>query len=423
MSAVANHAAPNGAAPNRAAPNRAVENYDVAIVGSGIVGLGHALAASRRGLRVIVFDRSAEINGASIRNFGHLCFTAQAGLARELALASREVWLRLARDSGIWLRESGTFVVARHLDELQVLNDLAAARTERTLGERAEVELLSAAEAEARVPVAFGSTVGGAFLPYDMQANPREAAAALVGYLAGRGVEFQYRTAVTRVRTGRIETTRGGFDVGTVIVAVNHDIDQLYPEVAERGGIRRCGLDMLRVDAQLRMPLAAPLLTGWSLPRYGAFGVTPAASAPRDRLHREHPELAALDLNQMYTQLPDGTLIVGDTHYRGEAITPFQDEAGFDALLRITAELFGIARPRVLERWQGVYASATNDFLIDEPEPGVRLVAATTGIGMTCGLGLAERVSAAVFDSAEFSTDTSFRSTPSHTRKADHDHF
>ncbi|GAA3885246.1 TIGR03364 family FAD-dependent oxidoreductase [Leifsonia kafniensis] len=402
------------------------------VVGSGIVGLGHALAAVRRGLRVVVIDRSAEIGGASVRNFGHLCFTPQAGQAREFALASRAIWLDVATDAGIWLRESGTFVIARHADELQVLSDLAEVRGAEVrgaevrgdevrgadsraaagggpgtrgaeagpLGDRAEVELLSAADAEARIPVAQGTAVGGAFLPYDLQADPRQAAAALAGYLASRGVEFRYRTAVTGVSSGRVETTRGAITAATIVVAVNHDIDQLYPEVAERRGIRRCGLDMLRVDAGLRMPLAAPLLTGWSLVRYGAFGGTPAAAALRERLGREHPELAALDLNQMYTQLPDGSLIVGDTHYRGEAIAPFQSEYAFEELLRLAAELFGIARPRVLERWQGVYASAPDEFLIEEPEPGVHLVAATTGIGMTCGLGLAEHVSALAFDSS-----------------------
>lgn len=401
----------NGGVMNGAALGAAASQFDVAVVGSGIVGLGHALAAVRRGLSVVVIDRSAEITGASVRNFGHLCFTPQAGQAREFALASREIWLSVATDAGVWLRESGTFVIARHPDELQVLSDLAAVRGSGeeagarcgaggSLGDRNEVELLTQTEAEERIPVAPGTAVGGAFLPYDLQANPRQAAAALAGYLASRGVEFRYRTAVTAIGSGRVDTTRGVITAGTIFVAVNHDIDQLYPEVAERRGIRRCGLDMLRVDAGLRMPLAAPLLTGWSLVRYGAFNATPAAAALRERLDREHPELAALDLNQMYTQLPDGSLIVGDTHYRGDAIAPFQSEHAFDELLRLAAELFGVARPRVLERWQGVYASAPDEFLIEQPEPGVHLVAATTGIGMTCGLGLAEHVSALAFDTS-----------------------
>jgi len=79
---------------------RTAGSYDVAVVGAGIVGLGAALAAVDRGCSVVVIDRSASIVGASIRNFGHLCFTPQSGVARDYALTAREIWLRLARDAG-----------------------------------------------------------------------------------------------------------------------------------------------------------------------------------------------------------------------------------------------------------------------------------------------------------------------------------
>ena len=49
--------------------------YDLAIVGAGICGLAHALAAARRGKRVVVIDRDAQANGASIRNFGFITVT------------------------------------------------------------------------------------------------------------------------------------------------------------------------------------------------------------------------------------------------------------------------------------------------------------------------------------------------------------
>ena len=50
------------------------EEFDLAIVGAGIVGLA---AAIRRDLRVVVIDRDAQANGASVRNFGFVTVSGQ----------------------------------------------------------------------------------------------------------------------------------------------------------------------------------------------------------------------------------------------------------------------------------------------------------------------------------------------------------
>jgi len=375
----------------------AAERHDVVVVGSGIVGLGAALAAVDRGLSVLVVDRSAVIGGSTIRNFGHLCLTPQSGEARRHALTARDLWLRLARDAGFWVSERGTLVAARHDDELALLDELAAGRTERVLGDRPEIEPLAEHELRSLAPVAPGTTLGGALLPYDLQVDPREAADAIRRHLESRGARFLTRTSVGSVRTGRVETSRGPIDAGTVVVATNHDLDQLLPDLAERSDLQRCGLDMLRVRADLARPLAAPLLTGWSLIRYSAFAGTVAADDVRARLHAERPDLAALDLNQMYTQLPDGSVVVGDSHQKGAAISPFQDERASVAFLDEFRALFG-AEPVVTERWQGVYASGRDEFVVDEVEPGVLVTVVATGIGMTTGLGLAEHVVGAHLD-------------------------
>ena len=51
---------------------RTKNHFDLIIVGGGIAGLAHALAPSRRGLAVAVFERHAKPRGGSIRNFGML---------------------------------------------------------------------------------------------------------------------------------------------------------------------------------------------------------------------------------------------------------------------------------------------------------------------------------------------------------------
>lgn len=354
---------------------------DLVVVGSGVVGLGAAYAAARRGLRVIVVDRTAHPIGATVRNFGHICVGAQAGRAREFADTTRDIWLKLARDAAFWLRESGTLVAARDADELAVLERAAA---------EGGVRMLSADELRESAPLRADAVIGGGRIESDLQANPREAAGAVVRHLSRLGVEFRFRTSVTAVSGTGVETTRGPIAAERVVVAVGHDIDQLLPDLAESAGIVRCALDMMRVSAVMPRALDAPLLTGWSLLRYGRFAAYPETAALRDRMHAERPDLAALDLNQMYTQLPDGSLILGDSHIRAVQPGPFQPEAAFDAFLGEARSLFDIGGVRVLERWQGVYASGPDDFLIEEPEPGLHVIAATTGIGMTTGFGLAE---------------------------------
>ena len=44
----------------------ALGSFDLAVVGSGICGLAHALAAVRRGLRVVVIERDAQANGVHL---------------------------------------------------------------------------------------------------------------------------------------------------------------------------------------------------------------------------------------------------------------------------------------------------------------------------------------------------------------------
>ena len=78
------------------------EQFDLAIVGAGIVGLAHALAAARRGKRVVVIDRDAQANGASVRNFGFVTVTGQErGQIWRRAMRSRDVWLEVAGPAGI----------------------------------------------------------------------------------------------------------------------------------------------------------------------------------------------------------------------------------------------------------------------------------------------------------------------------------
>src|SRR5688572_32705806 len=101
--------------------------YDLAIVGAGIVGLAHALAAARRGKKVVVIDRDAQANGASIRNFGFVTVTGQgAGDCWEMARAARDIWAEIAPLAGIDILQRGLVMAARFPESEAVIDAFLA---------------------------------------------------------------------------------------------------------------------------------------------------------------------------------------------------------------------------------------------------------------------------------------------------------
>ncbi|WP_026422876.1 TIGR03364 family FAD-dependent oxidoreductase [Actinokineospora inagensis] len=359
---------------------------DLAVVGAGIVGLAHAVEAVDRGMRVVVIDRDERAVGASVRNFGHICLTAQHGVGLAYGLVARERWLGMAAKAGFWVSEAGTVVAARADDEQAVLAEFAAQRGD-------QVRLLDAAGVRAKLPVISDEVVGGAWLPLDLRVDPRQAVPALAAWLADHGVEFRWRTAVTGVETGAVRTTRGTVAADRVVVAVGHDVDRLLPDIAAAAGVRRCLLRMMQVSTPDSAVFDPAVLSGLSMLRYAGLTACPSADAVRDRITRDDPHLLDVAMNLMFTQRPDGDLVIGDTHRYGLTHDPFDDEPTGDLVLRETARLLGVDHLTVRARWRGVYAAAERtEFLVADPFPGVRVASVTSGIGMTTAFGLAPTV-------------------------------
>src|SRR5579872_6953701 len=96
-------------------------SFDLAVVGAGVVGLGCALAAARRGKRVVVVDRDAQANGASVRNFGFITVTGQArGAMWARALRTRDIWAEVAAEADIPILHRGLLLTARRPESVAV---------------------------------------------------------------------------------------------------------------------------------------------------------------------------------------------------------------------------------------------------------------------------------------------------------------
>ncbi|MFJ4285793.1 TIGR03364 family FAD-dependent oxidoreductase [Paenarthrobacter nicotinovorans] len=393
----------NPSTPTTATSASARRATDVVIIGAGIIGLAHAAHAVANGLTVTIVERDHHAIGASVRNFGHCCITAQSGELYELAQTSRKYWLEFAGRAGFWAAEAGAVVLARTDAELAVLRELSAVR------EPGQVQLLSAAETRGHLGFgteamhdggthqgAWPGLVGGAFLRDDLRVDPRTTVARLADWLGRQpGVELHWNTAALDFsREGEVttvRTSRGELYAKQVFVCVGHDVDYLFPDLAAEHRIQRCALQMSLAAKPSGVEFAPAVLTATSMLRYPAFTDMPAAAALRDEVRANQPGLLDIGANVMFTQRPDGTIILGDSHHYHPTADPFLDESVTTALNSDISSRMG-APLEIIQRWQGVYASSdVAPLLVRDVQPGVTVVSVTSGVGMTLSFGLAHR--------------------------------
>jgi len=364
-------------------------SFDLAVVGGGVIGLAHAYVAARAGRRVAVIERDAHANGASIRNFGFITVSGQArGESWTLARRTRDVWAQIAPQAGVRIEHQGLYLTARSPEAVAVMEAFLA--TEMGEGCR-----LLAPGAFRILSGGLGGPdlLGALHSPHDLRVESRTAIPALRAWLeAAHGVAFFNETVVFDAAPPRLRTSRGVIEAGAVVVCPGDDFVTLYPDRIAAYGLRRCRLSMLKLaDPGLRLPGA--LMSDLSLTRYRGYSDLPEARALEARLRAEQPQAFEHGVHLIVAQGADGGLIVGDSHHYDHLPPPFAPADAEHAILDEYARATGRPPPPVLERWTGVYAVADDrTFLVDAPEPGVRLVMVTSGTGASTGFGIAERV-------------------------------
>lgn len=362
---------------------------DLLIVGAGILGLSHAYAAAKRGLRVHVFERSATPLGASVRNFGQALVTGQPpGTMLELARASREIWADWQQLAGLQLKRNGSFLFARSEAEEQLLEAFCAGRA---LEHGYRVELLQGA--------ALNDLYGGQFRHHraalhgldDQQLYSREAIPQLIDYLRrDLGVQFHFSTLVRDIQPGQLRSTAGNFHAPRIVLCSGHDYQTLLADQIAALQPQICRLQMLRARPEANLNLQHALLTGLSCVHYGAFADLPEAAAVQAQILREAPHLHEHGIHLLISPTPYGELIIGDSHDYGSDPSPFNAEQVDNWLLELAEQSLG-CRVRVVERWQGVYgARGPAPFSFLEAAPGVHVALMHTGVGMSVGPAMAE---------------------------------
>ena len=363
-------------------------SFDLAVVGAGVVGLAHAHVAARAGLKVCVIERDPRANGASIRNFGFITVTGQErGDHWRLARRTRDVWVDVAPRAGIRIEHEGLYLTARSAEAVAVIE--AFLKTEMGEGCR----ILPAGEfCGLSGGLGSGDLCAALHSPHEVRVESRLAIPALAAWLADQGVTFFNETVVHAASPPRLATSRGVIEAGAVVVCPGDDFTTLYPERIASWGLRRCRLSMLKT-ADLGHRLPGALMSDLSLTRYAGYAAPPEAQALEAKLRAAHPEAYDNGVHLIVAQGADGGLIVGDSHHYADLPSPFAPAGAEQAILDEYARALGRPAPAVVERWTGVSASSPErTFLIDTPEPGVRLVIVTSGTGASTGFGIAARV-------------------------------
>lgn len=369
-------------------PHRA----DVAVVGAGVVGLAFAWAAARRGFSVVLFDRTAKPQGASVRNFGMIWPIGQPpGADYDRALRSRARWLELRGAAGVWAAECGSVHAAHQDDEDAVLREFATVAP----GLGVACEYLPARDAINRFPVLNPTGLRGALhSPTELAINPPDAIARLPRFLAETfGAQLRLSSAVTAIEMPRVRTASGEtWRADRVFVCSGTDFETLFPDVFAASGIRRCKLQMMRTPPQPGgWRLGPHFAGGLTLCHYKAFEVCRTLPALKARIAATMPEYVRYGIHVLVAQNDRCEVVIGDSHEYDADISHIDKPEIDELILKRLRVIANLPDETIAARWHGIYAKhPTKSFVTSEPQPGCVIAVAPGGAGMTMSFGIAD---------------------------------
>lgn len=364
-------------------------SHRIVIIGSGIIGLAHAITAREAGFEVVLFERDERPLGASIRNFGTLWPIGCAfGPERDQALLGVRRWKEVATQAGIWTSPKGSLSLAFREEAWSVLGEFA--------GQNAVFELLEAPEVLRRFPAANPDGLRGAlYSRYETVVHSPSAIPALAGHAKSLGVEMHFGTPVVKVHEDEVETSGGRrFRFDHLVIAAGAEMRLLFPEELAAAQIHKCRLQMMRTVPQPGgFELGAIFVSDLTLCHYPAFRDCPSTQALRARLEAELPAHHRWGVHVIATQHHDGTLTLGDSHEYGNDLAPDSLAEVDDLILDALRDFVRVPDLRIASRWQGTYLKSKTGQtqVVLHPRERVTMVTAMGGLGMTLSWGLAEK--------------------------------
>lgn len=362
------------------------------VIGAGIVGLATARALAKRGCQVTVIERSSKAVGASIRNFGMVWPIGQPeGALYERALHAKSIWKETLAGAKCWSQEAGSLHMAYQRDELEVIQQFVEVSPYRP------VSFLNAEETLAKSPaVNPDGLLGSLYSADEMIVDPREAIAAIPGYLqAAFGVAFIWNTAISKVVYPAVFSGEKSWSADEIFVCSGQDFETLYPEQFSAAPLTKCKLQMMRLEAQPDDWRIGPALCGGlSFIHYHGFKAAASLPGLKARYESEYAEYLKWGIHVMASQNGLGEITVGDSHEYALTFDPFDREFINTMILDYLGTFAQFKSPKVFQSWHGIYPKMTNGAteIVIRPESGVTIINGLGGNGMTLSFGLCDEV-------------------------------
>jgi FAD dependent oxidoreductase TIGR03364 len=336
---------------------------------------------------VAVVERHAKAIGASVRNFGFITVTGQRrGVHWKRAHETAAIWREVAPQAGIEVIHEGLQVLAQRPEAVAVLE--AFMQTEMAEG----CELFNHPQAMRKWP---WLQPGLALLhsPHECRVESRDAIPRLSHWLENVwGVDFYWNTPVSAVDLPQIFTSRGTLRAELCVVCPGNDLNTLYPTFLSDAGIRQCTLQMLRVSPGEWFKMPSAIMSDLSLIRYEGYADLPESQALKARLQAEQPNHLLQGIHLIVVQSSDGSLVVGDSHVYGDAEDPFANAETEDLIMNEFHKLLKLPKAKIIQRWNGSYASANDVVYKATPSPGVALGVVTGGTGASTSFAFAREL-------------------------------
>ena len=139
--------------------------------------------------------------------------------------------------------------------------------------------------------------------------------------------------------------------------------------------------------------LGPTLCGGLTLLHYDAFKKAPDWTTLNDLLSKEWAEQRNRGIHVLVAQHPDRRLTIGDSHYYGDDLLPFNDEGDYVFIEEYLKTFASLPPEPISQRWEGIYSRSGDGLpLVESISPNTTFIGAFGGAGMTLAMGLCDLV-------------------------------